>query len=309
MELNEIDSKIKDWEKKIRLMPSFPVEEEDKFIKYTNEIDEEAIQLFNDLNEVDKQINGHFIKDYAYRIKNGELDFKIKQIDNKQKCNSQKVDKKLQDAIVSYNNIVDKIQGKLKEIITEHNKNEIKINEINEIKNNLFNFFGLIVGLLAFIFVNFQLITTATSLSLGKMIIYMGLSNVGLITGIIIILDVLSIILDKKEKLGLIELVIGKSKIVFALVPLILIVGGVVYYFFDRPENYQVLKRIEILESNNNSDTRIDDLKSNQDKILEDIDKIQDENKELREKLNKKEAEMTILINEIKNLKSKENEK
>ncbi len=340
MKLQEIEDKIKDFEKKIRLMPPFRVEQENEFYEYVNNINDEALQLIDSLKVADKWIHGEVIKDYAYRIRNNHLDFKISLVDLKIKNNIEILNKRTDDLIKKSNDIVDKIQRKLNEIIAGYNRNEeevekitrenikntkkvkeitkkhneitSKIKEIDGIKNNLFNFFGLIIGLLAFIFVNFQLITTATSLSLGKMIIYMGLSNVVLILGIVIILDVLSVILDKREKLGLIKLIATNKKTIFSLVStvfLILIIGGVVHYFFDKPESYQIIKRIEMLESDNNYDTRIDDLKSNQDKILEVINKVQDENKELRQELNKKEVEMTILLNEINNLKDKKNEK
>lgn len=176
-----------------------------------------------------------------------------------------------QENVEVINNLSDKIE-----------EFEKKSAEIDKIMSNIYGFFGLIVGILTLIFVNFQLITTATSLSLGKMIIYMGLANVGLITGIIVILDVLSILLGKRERLGIIRLITGRKKLIIGLVSLILILGIGTYYAIDRPENYQIIKRLEVLEENKNYDTRINDVKSDQDKILEKFDKLQEENEKLK---------------------------
>lgn len=262
-------------------MPQFSIEEEEEFYNYTKTVDDEAVQLLSYLNAINKEIYGEIIKDNAYRIRNKHLDFKISLVNLRLTNNIKIVNKKTDDVVIQYNKALLDVQNKINELVK-------KINEFDKLKSSLFEFSGIIIGLLGFIFVNFQLITTATSLSLGKMIIYLGLDNIALITGIIIILDVLSVILDRKKKIGLIKLITTRKKTIFSLVSLILLVGIGVYHYIDKPENYQVIKRIEILEN---------------------INKIQDENKELREKLNKKEIEMAILLNEINNLKSNKNEK
>lgn len=91
-----------------------------------------------------------------------------------------------------------------KKIEFQLDKVENNMLDLNKLKDNLFNFFGIIIGILAFIFVNFQLITNASSLNLGKMIVFLGISNIVLIAGILIIMNFLSLILKKPSIIGII---------------------------------------------------------------------------------------------------------
>ncbi len=175
-------------------------------------------------------------------------------------------------------------------------KDEIKVlksttKEINDLKNSLYSFFGLIVGLLAFIFVNFQLITTATSLSLGKMIIYMGLANVGLITGIAIILIILSLLLQTEKENKLIEKIKNNKKIIMgSLIGIslsILAVGIGTYFGVDKPENRDIIKRIEKLEGDKSSNNILG-ININDDKSLNSEERIKELQKEIENLKNKK---------------------
>lgn len=198
------------------------------------------------------------------------------------------------------NNINKKVSNKLNEVIKE-------VNEFEKVTSNLYNFFGIIVGVLGFIFVNFQLITSATSLSLGKMIIYMGLANLGLITGIIVILDALSVLLGKRENLGIIRMMKEQTmKFLISLIvpPLIILGAGIgIYFLVDRPENRDIIKRIEKLEgdkpSNNvlgvNINGQSNSFEIQLDRIKDNIEKLQDENEEKDEKIKMLQNEIEVL--------------
>lgn len=71
--------------------------------------------------------------------------------------------------------------------------------DIQEIKNNLFGFFGIIVGIIAFILVNFQLFSKATELEINKMVLFLSIANLSLIFGLTFILHVMSALLGQKE--------------------------------------------------------------------------------------------------------------
>lgn len=189
---------------------------------------------------------------------------------------------------------------------------EEKSKKIDEIMANIYGFFGLIIGLLAFIFVNFQLITTATSLSLGKMIIYMGLANVGLITGITIILIILSLLLQIEKENKLIEKIKNNKKIIIgSLIGIslsILAVGVGTYFAVDKPENRDIINRIEKLEGDKPSNNILgvsingqkNDVESQLDRIKDKIEKLQDENEGKDEKIKILNGEIEILKNSQK---------
>ena len=292
--IKKIEELLKEIEEMAINFPEFKVDEKYNYDAYVQLFNEKIDVINIEIKKI-KQENGISLShtNLVSRLESAYAKFLIKNT-NVHLTNSKKeTDLKLENV----NKINVEVTDKLNEVIKE-------VNDFEKVTSNLYNFFGIVVGLLAFIFVNFQLITSATSLSLGKMIIYLGLSNIFLIVGILIIVNFLGFILNKWSKATVVISII--SVVFISLLSCFIIKEGYkIYDKIDKPENYQIIKRLEVLENNKNYDTRINDIKSDQEKILEFLEKVKEENNELKNELNKRDLEIEKLKFEIENLKNK----
>ncbi len=79
-------------------------------------------------------------------------------------------------------------------------KAENSLNEVKEIKNSLHGFFGIIVGILSFVFTNVNLLQLANHMTLDKIIVVIGLVNLFLGLGLVILMSLLSEMLGLNNK-------------------------------------------------------------------------------------------------------------
>lgn len=91
------------------------------------------------------------------------------------------------------------LNEKIKEVDMSILSSKENLKEIDNIKSNLFGFFGIIVGVLAFVFVNFQLFSKASDLKIREMVVFLGVSNISLILGLGFFINTLSTILGQNN--------------------------------------------------------------------------------------------------------------
>lgn len=177
--VQEIEIRIREVENLISEFPIFKFDEEKKFEDYKNNISEKLSAIQNDLNQ-EKPVKGSSIvlERMVNRLDRAHMQLYLKNIDNN-----------LVMSKLEMNTLVSDTNAMITTKIGEINK---EVSYFDKIARNVYNLFGITVGLLAFIFVNFRLVSSASSLSLGKMVIYLGLSNIVLIVGIMVILNFLA---------------------------------------------------------------------------------------------------------------------
>ena len=189
MTFEQIKTEIKNLQNEVKNFPKYNPKDGGNIFDldtYRNKLADRYNNIMNEMIAFSNSPNSYNINEYQTQVlslKFCELDAEKIWLKESQKMTDLQI-KELQDA---YN------------IAIEDKK--ILFKEIRELKNNLFNFAGLIVGLLAFIFVNYQFISSAKDLGIGKMIMFMGIANVGLICGILIILGILGDLLGQSKKL------------------------------------------------------------------------------------------------------------
>lgn len=81
-------------------------------------------------------------------------------------------------------------QVKLKNDIKEIQKTQ---EEVVNIKNNLFNIFSFMIGLLGFIFINFNIFNDIGKMSVEKILVTVFMINSSFVTGIIILMSIQSL--------------------------------------------------------------------------------------------------------------------
>lgn len=160
---------------------------------------------------------------------------------------------------------------------------EKKSAEIDKIMSNIYGFFGLVVGLLAFIFVNYQFISSAKDLGIGKMVMFIGIANVGLILGIIIILGFLAHILDKENQIKKMTNALKSGSFIVAII-LILVGGYAIYQREDKPK-----EQAEKIKMENISDKFVG--------LEQKINNLLDENTSKTEEIKELQKEIEVLKN------------
>lgn len=256
MKFDEIKNAIKDLKIKIE---KFPIYKGNNIRR----IDSYRENLLKEYNEINEEITG-MTNDEIKNLEN--IDY-ITQVMSLKFCELEIEKKWLEESQWRTDRQVEKLQD--------------RYNEIDNLKNNLFNFFGLIVGLLAFIFVNYQFISSAKDLGIGKMLMFLGIANIGLILGIFLILGILGDLLGQPEKLKNSLKVMRSGWLFLGIIAIIVI--GFSLDLFDRSENY---KNIDV-------------------KINEVQERVERHNADLYNELNKRDIEIGRLQNEIDSLKNK----
>ena len=208
--IQEIEKVLKEIEGSILNFPNFSPDEIGKYEDYVKDINEKIVLVSQGLEE-QKPVKGSSItlERMVNRVEKAQMQLHMKSIDKNMAMSKEEL-----------NNHVNESNAMITRKITEINR---EVSYFDKITRNLYNFFGIILGLVVFIFINFRLVSSATSLSLGKMIIYLGLSNIVLIFGIVIILNFLGFFFNgqkllKTKALGIIGVVaiILSSTIIFA---------------------------------------------------------------------------------------------
>ena len=208
--IQEIEKVLKEIEGSILNFPNFSPDEIGKYEDYVKDINEKIVLVSQGLEE-QKPVKGSSItlERMVNRVEKAQMQLHMKSIDKNMAMSKEEL-----------NNHVNESNAMITRKITEINR---EVSYFDKITRNLYNFFGIILGLVVFIFINFRLVSSATSLSLGKMIIYLGLSNIVLIFGIVIILNFLGFFFNgqkllKTKALGIIGIVaiILSSTIIFA---------------------------------------------------------------------------------------------
>ena len=218
-----------------------------------------------------------------YNLNDKEL---TENIDKNNELFANEIDK-LDNKLLELTNVNDEYQKNIKfqleDLKKEQNNFREQMKEVENLKNNLFNFFGLIVGLLAFIFVNYQFISSAKDLGMGKMLMFMGIANVGIILGIIIILGFLAHILDKEDQIK--KMVNALKSISFFVAILLILVGGyVIYQREDKPK-----EQAEKIKMENINDKFVG--------LEQKINNLLDENTTKTEKIKELQSEIDTLKN------------
>lgn len=208
--LQETEIKLKEVENLVNDFPNFPSEDVKKYETYVKDIESRVVTINNSLEELKPQKGSSII-----------LERMINRVDRiHMQLYMKSVDKNLDLSKAELNSHVNESNAMIVRKISEINR---EVSYFDKITRNLYNFFGIILGLVVFIFINFRLVSSAASLSLGKMIIYLGLSNIVLIVGIVIILNFLGFFFNgqkllKTKALGIIGVmaVLLSSTIIYA---------------------------------------------------------------------------------------------
>lgn len=270
-EVGEFFKRFAELEEIIGNFPKFKTDEFEKFGEFSDTIEKKVNDLSNDLLKYAERCEDLNVVE---KLKNNfsfiVVEFNVKKMEE------------------VYRNITAIIAQKMDEDEQIHASISNDLKEIQNIKNNLFSFFGLIVGLLAFIFVNYQFISSAKDLGMGKMLMFMGIANVGLILGIFLILGILGDLLGQPEKLKN-SLKIMKSGWLFLGIISIIVLGFSIDLFDRSEKNLTIDKQIQEVQETQ---------KRQYEELYNQLNKKDIENGKLKN-------EIDSLKNEIENLKNK----
>lgn len=193
--LQETEIRLKEVGNLVNDFPNFPSDDVKKYETYVKDIESRIVTINTSLEELKPQKGSSVI-----------LERMINRVDRiHMQLYMKSVDKNLDLSKAELNSHVNESNAMIVRKISEINR---EVSYFDKITRNLYNFFGIILGLVVFIFINFRLVSSAASLSLGKMIIYLGLSNIVLIVGIVIILNFLGFFFNGQKLLKTKALVI-----------------------------------------------------------------------------------------------------
>lgn len=168
-------------------------------IKIESEVENNERDLGASLQEIIELLKElyRFLNLYPEYEKNNFLDNMIKSLETKKVYLKTLIQIKMNELQVR--NEIESLKQEVQTTKDNLNLANKTLNDIQEIKNNLFGFFGIIVGIIAFILVNFQLFSKATELEINKMVLFLSIANLSLIFGLTFILHVMSALLGQKE--------------------------------------------------------------------------------------------------------------
>jgi len=273
--LQETEMKLKEVENLVNDFPNFPSDDVKKYETYVKDIESRIVTINSSLEELKPQKGSSVI-----------LERMINRVDRiHMQLYMKSVDKNLDLSKAELNSHVNESNAMIVRKISEINR---EVSYFDKITRNLYNFFGIILGLVVFIFINFRLVSSAASLSLGKMIIYLGLSNIVLIVGIVIILNFLGFFFNGQKLLKTKALVIiGVTAVLLSST--IIYAGEQIYIKEIKREkdtDNEIIKRQENLLKNMDAKLNI---------MADKIDNLLKENAEKELKIENLQEEIEVL--------------